>query len=60
GATRNFTFKVNIPTGTDNAALGARITGLKWDTVDRDAMANLYDFDMSDFTTDTVTGLYIR
>ncbi|MBP7770370.1 MAG: peptidoglycan-binding protein [Candidatus Pacebacteria bacterium] len=60
GETRNFTFSVNIPAGTDNQSIGTRITGLKWDTVDQDSMSNLYDFDMSGWTSDTVTGLYIR
>jgi len=60
GETRNFTFKVNIPAGTDNSAVGVRIVTLKWDTVDQDAMSNTYNFNMSDWTTDTVTGLYIR
>jgi hypothetical protein len=60
GETRNFTFTVNIPTGRDAGNLGVRITGLAWDTVNHDVMANLYNFDMSDWTTDTVTGLNIH
>ena len=60
GETRNFTFTINLAAGTDNENLGVRITGLKWDTVNRDAMANLYNFDMSSWTTNTVSGLQIR
>lgn len=60
GETRNFTFKVNIPAGTDNSAAGAKINSLKWDVDSGDSHANTYNFDMSDWTTDTVTGLYIR
>jgi len=60
GETRNFTFKVNIPAGGDNVATGVKITALKWDTDNGDAHANTYDFDMSGWTTDTVTGMYIR
>lgn len=60
GETRNFTFVVNIPAGTDNSAAGVRIRGLKWDTTNQDNMSFLYDFDMSDWTSDTITGLYIR
>ncbi len=60
GETRNFTFVVNIPAGGDNVAAGVKITALKWDTNSGDDHANTYNFDMSDWTTDTITGLYIR
>lgn len=61
GETRRFTFRVSIPAGTDNSSIGARITGIKWGTTDADDnMNNLYDFDLDDYKTDTLTGLYIR
>ncbi len=60
GETRRFTFRVTIPAGGDNVNAGARITGIKWDTATGDSTANLYNFDMSDFKTDTITGLMIR
>jgi len=60
GETRNFTFQVNIPAGADNKAVGVKITALKWDTDNGDDHANTYDFDMSGWTSDTITGLYIR
>lgn len=60
GETRNFTFRVNIPAGSDNVAAGVKINSLKWDVDSGDAHANTYDFDMSDWTTDTITGLYVR
>lgn len=61
GETRRFTFRVSIPAGTDNSSIGARITGIKWGTIDADdTMNNLYDFDLDDYKTDTLTGLYIR
>lgn len=60
GDTRDFTFTVNIPAGSDNTAAGVRITALKWDLDSDDSHANTYDFDMSSWTTNTVTGLYIR
>ncbi len=60
GETRNFTFVVNIPTGRDSGTLGVKITGLKWDTDNADTMDNLYNFDMSSWTTDTITGLNIQ
>lgn len=60
GETRNFTFTVNIPAGGDNVATGVRITALKWDTDSGDVHSNTYNFDMSDWTTDTITGMYIR
>lgn len=63
GETRNFTFRVNIPAGSDNTAAGIQINSLKWGTsvpTNNDGSANVYDFDMSDWTTDTITGLYVR
>jgi hypothetical protein len=58
--TRTFTFKVSVPAGGDNVNVGTRITGIKWDTATGDSTANLYNFNLSDYRTDTVTGLYIR
>jgi hypothetical protein len=58
--TRRFTFKVTIPAGGDNVNAGVRITGIKWDTNTGDSTANLYNFDLSDFKTDTISGLMIR
>jgi peptidoglycan hydrolase-like protein with peptidoglycan-binding domain len=58
--TRTFTFKVSVPAGGDNVNVGTRITGIKWDTATGDSTAYLYNFNMSDYRTDTVTGLYIR
>jgi hypothetical protein len=61
GDTRRITFRVSIPAGTDNSSIGARITGIKWGTVDADDnMNNLYDFNLSDLKTDTITGLFIH
>lgn len=60
GQTRNFTFKVSIPAEDDNVNLGVRITGLKWDTTNQDNMTRLYNFNLSSFTTQTVTGLFVR
>ncbi len=60
GTTRNFTFTVVIPTGVDNGAVGVRITSLKWDVDYGDSHANLYTTNISDMSTDTVTGLFIR
>jgi hypothetical protein len=60
GATRRFTFKVSIPAGGDNVNAGTRITGIKWDTATGDSTAYLYEFNLDDLKTDTVTGLFIR
>lgn len=60
GETRSFTFKVTIPAGGDNVAAGVRLTGFAWGTANVDAMANLYNFDLGSFKTDTVTGLSIQ
>ncbi len=58
--TRRFTFRVSIPAGGDNVNAGVKITGIKWDLDSGDAHANLYDFNLDDLKTDTLTGLYIR
>ena len=59
GTERTFSFVVNIPTGDQNASLGVRITGLKWDTINQGDMSHLYDFNLGSFATDIVTGLRI-
>lgn len=60
GQTRNFTFRVTVPAHDDNVSVGVRLTGIKWDTDNVDDMDNLYNFNLSPFTTDTITGLYVR
>lgn len=60
GQTRRFTFKASIPAGAANTNAGARITGIKWDTSTGDSTAYLYDFDLGDFKTGTVSGLTIH
>ncbi len=60
GQTRRFTFKATIVASGDSVNAGTRITGIKWDTATGDSTAYLYNFDLSDFKTDTVTGLMIR
>lgn len=61
GEKRRITFRVSIPAGGDNVNVGAMITGIKWGTADAtDTQANLYNFNLGDFKTDTVTGLIIH
>jgi len=60
GETRTFTFSVSIPAGGDNVNAGVMVTGIKWDTDSDDGHANVYNFDLDDFRTDTVTGLIIH
>lgn len=61
GDTRRITFRVSIPAGGDNVNVGAMVTGIMWGIVDAtDSMANLYDFNLDDVKTDTVTGLIIH
>ncbi len=60
GETRNFTFTVSIPAGGDNVNAGVKLTGFSWDTTSQDATANLYNFDLGSFNTNTLTGLYIQ
>ena len=61
GDTRRITFRVSIPAGGDNVNVGARLTGLMWGTTDADdIMNNVYTFDLDDFKTTTVTGLFIH
>ncbi len=60
GTTRDFTFAVSIPAGGDNVNAGVKLTGFSWDTTSQDATANLYNFDLGAFKTNTLTGLYIQ
>lgn len=60
GSTRDFTFAVSIPAGGDNVNAGVKLTGFSWDTVSQNATANLYNFDLGEFKTNTLTGLYIQ
>lgn len=60
GQTRRFTFNASIPAGAANTNAGARITGIKWDTSTGDSTAYLYNFDLGDFKTETVSGLTIH
>ncbi|OHA15111.1 MAG: hypothetical protein A3G52_04330 [Candidatus Taylorbacteria bacterium RIFCSPLOWO2_12_FULL_43_20] len=55
GETRRFTLKVNIgPAGIDQQT-GVRIRGINWDTDSGDAHANLYNFNLGNFKTETIS-----